>query len=385
LFLDTTFEACLNFCGSNMPVGLFCQGIEIAANSPNDDVFLGPTNFTISGFVFPMPETGENAICPQFCGQTAPLCRPGKTVTYTAVLGLDEDCDGDVDTEFTFAAPDVTVTNENTINLTIDLSDNLDICGGCATITVIAEIGFGDNNIYFETRNCDSDAALETCPIQLVCSDATDLIGFRAPIVTSIAPDQEDCANPSSPGDTEDVQITGFCFFGDITSAFLATNPDGTGTTFQLSNITHVVANEITATVPIRQLAPNVPYYVFVVRADGVRSTNYPNPLGYNVTFTCRAAQPDDKAVISACRLVRVSGGRFVLQVTGSGIKVGATLRINGTVCPKPKFPARFISNGVTTRINCSGGVKKLLGPSGATLTITNPSGTVSDPFTCNF
>jgi hypothetical protein len=203
--------------------------------------------------------------------------------------------------------------------------------------------------------------------------------------VTSIAPDQEDCANPSSPGDTEDVQITGFCFFGDITSAFLATNPDGTGTTFQLSNITHVVANEITATVPIRQLAPNVPYYVFVVRADGVRSTNYPNPLGYNVTFTCRAAQPDDKAVISACRLVRVSGGRFVLQVTGSGIKVGATLRINGTVCPKPKFPARFISNGVTTRINCSGGVKKLLGPSGATLTITNPSGTVSDPFTCNF
>lgn len=386
LFLDTTFEDCLIFCGSNMPVGLFCQSIDLAANSPNDDPFVGPTTFTISGFKFPEPETGENAICPQFCGQTAPLCRPGKTVTYTALVSLDEDCDGDTDSVFTFGAPDVTVTDENTIKLTIDFSDNLDICGGCATITVIAEIGFGDNNIYFETRNCDADAALEVCPIQLVCSDATDLIGFRAPIVTSIAPDQEDCTNPSSPGDTEDVQITGFCFFGDITSAFLATNPDGTGTRFDLSNITHVVANEITATVPVRQLAQNVPYYVFVVRGDGVRSTNYPNPLGYNVTFTCRQTQPEIVPSITSCRLVRVAGGKFVLQVNGQNIDTrngGAVLKLNGTACPKQKFPAKFIgSNGMTTRINCSGGVKKLLP---ATLTITNPDGATSVGFPCNF
>ena len=229
-------------------------------------------------------------------------------------------------------------------------------------------------------------------------ADGTQDASFRRPIVTSIAPDQEDCANPSSPGDTEDVQITGICLsIPDLTTAdtsdrcgiveaYLTTNADGTGTRVDLSNIRQVAANEISATIPVRQLTSNIPYYVFLVRCDGAVSTTYPNALGYNVTFTCRAqAVTDSAAIISSCRLVRVSGGRFVLQVTGTRIQLGAVLRINGVACPKPEFPARFISNGITTRINCGGGVKKLLGPSGATLTITNPHGAVSDPFTCNF
>jgi hypothetical protein len=300
------------------------------------------------------------------------------------MLTFDEDGNGTVDSMFTFGAPDVVVNNENQLCVTIDLSDNLDLCGGAATLKTVAEIGFGDNNKYFETRQCDSDAALDICPVQLVCSSGVD-IGFRAPIVTSIAPDQEDCANPSSPGDTEDVQITGICFFGDIDSAFITTNPDGTGTRFDLSNITRVTTNEVSATVPIRQLAPNVPYYVFVVRGDGTRSTSYPNALGYNVTFTCLAGGTGaPRPSITACRLTRVAGGGFVLKVFGANINSnGAVLKLDGVACPKQSFPPKAIgSTGITTRINCKGGVKKLLP---ASLTITNPDGGVSDAFQCNF
>jgi hypothetical protein len=127
----------------------------------------------------------------------------------------------------------------------------------------------------------------------------------------------------------------------------------------------HVATNIITATVPIAQLTPNTPYYVFVVRADGVRSTNYPNPLGFDVTFTCVEGEPPvDGPVLTNCKVVRNSEGKFILQVNGTGFKVNDTIvLLNGTPCRKNKYPARFInpSNGTTTRINCSGGLKRLL------------------------
>ena len=223
--------------------------------------------------------------------------------------------------------------------------------------------------------------------------NVVDAQNWRRPIITSIAPDQEDCSNPSSPGGTEDVQITGICLTVPTTSgnpcgiveAYFATNPDGTGTRIDLSNIQTVAANEISATVPVTTLTSGIPYYVFVVRCDGSTSTSYPNALGYNVTFTCRAgAATSPPPALTSCRLVRVTGGRFVLQVTGSNLVVdGGALRLNGVACPKQKFPPRFVgTNGLATRVHCSGGVKKLLP---ATLTFVNPDGVTSAGFSCNF
>jgi hypothetical protein len=221
--------------------------------------------------------------------------------------------------------------------------------------------------------------------------------GWRRPIITSIAPDQEDCSNPSSPGGTEDVQITGICFTipdmttanvedsCGITEAYFATNPDGSGTRIDLSNVRPVANNEISATVPVTTLESNIPYYVFVVRCDGATSTSYPNALGYNVTFTCRPGAAQQPApAITSCRLQRISGGRFVLQVIGTNLRAGTgVLRLNGTVCPRAKFPPRFVgSDGFTTRVDCAGGVKRLLP---ATLTFTNPDGQTSAGFSCNF
>ncbi len=361
-FNDATSADCLLFKGSNIPVGLFCQDISLTDIGGNSDPFLGPANLQISGFLFPMPTTGENAVCPQFCGTTAPLCRAGKSVTYDVVFKFDENGDGVVDATIPFSEPDVVVTNENQINLTIDFSQT-NLCGGDVTVCVIATYGFGDDNKYFELQQLDSDEALEIAPVQLECIDPA-AIGVRAPVVLSIAPDDVDCDMPDDPDNVEDVQIAGLCFFGDIDSAFLTLNPDGSGTQVPMSNVINVQSNIITATIPLAQLTErDTPYYVFVVRGDGARSTNYPNPLGFDVTFTCVAA-PVNPLSLTSCRVVRVSGGRFVLQVNGIGFRPNDTVvLLDGVPCRKNKYPSRFISpsDGTTTRINCSGGIKKLL------------------------
>ena len=99
---------------------------------------------------------------------------------------------------------------------------------------------------------------------------AESQLNYRNPVVLSIAPDEIDCGNPDDPDNVEDVQIAGICFLGDITTAFLTINPDGSGAQVPLSNIVHVASNVITATVPLSQLSAGQPYYVFVVRgSDG--------------------------------------------------------------------------------------------------------------------
>jgi hypothetical protein len=67
---------------------------------------------------------------------------------------------------------------------------------------------------------------------------------------------------------------------------------------------------------------------------------------------------------LTTCKVVRVSGGRFVLQVNGIGFIPNDTIvLLDGVPCRKNKYPARFISpsDGTTTRINCKGGIKRLL------------------------
>lgn len=387
LFLDDTSADCLLYKGSNIPVGLFCKSIGVTAVGGNDDPFLGPANLQINGFLFPMPTTGENAVCPQFCGQTAPLCRAGKSVTYDVVFKFDEDGDGDIDATISYSEPDVVVTSENQINLTIDFSQT-NLCGLSTEVCLFATYGFGDDNKYFELQQLDADAALEVAPVQLTCVDPI-AIGPRQPVVLSIAPDEVDCDDPDDPDNVEDVQIAGLCFFNDIESAFLTLNPDGSGTQIPLSNVIHVAANIITATVPLSQLTQrDTPYYVFVVRGDGARSTNYPNPFGFDVTFTCvSTVVPTPGPTLTNCKVVRVSGGKFVLQVNGVGFKPNDTIvLLNGQPCRKNKYPSRFIvpSDGTTTRINCSGGLKRLL-PAVVTTRNTSDGVVSQNSLNCDF
>jgi len=385
-FLDDTSADCLLFKGSNIPTGLFCQNISLTDIGGNDDPFLGPANLQIDGFLFPMPTTGENAICPTFCGTTAALCRAGKSVTYDVVFKFDEDGDGVVDATIPFSDPDVVVTNENQINLTVDFSQT-NLCGGDVTVCVIATYGFGDDNKYFELQQLDTDEALEVAPVQLQCVDPAGL-GLRAPVVLQIAPDEVDCDNPDGDQQVEDVEIAGLCFFGDITSAFLTLNPDGTGTQIPLTNIVNIQSNIITATVPLSQLTErDTPYYVFVVRGDGAVSTGFDNAFGFDVTFTCVSGVVPNPLTLTSCRVVRVSGGKFVLQVNGVGFKPNDTVvLLNNAQCRKNKYPSRFInpSDQTTTRINCSGGIKHLL-PATVTVKTLSTGQVSSNSLTCNF
>jgi hypothetical protein len=216
---------------------------------------------------------------------------------------------------------------------------------------------------------------------------------FRNPVVTSIAPDTVDCDNPDDPDRLEDVQITGICFFNSITRAFLATNRDGTGTVVDLTNVVNVGPNQISATIPLDQLTlRNTPYFVFVVRGtDGKVSTSYPQAFGYDVTFTCTQSAPVGPPVtLSSCKVVRVAGGKFVLQVNGTGFTANDTVvLINGAPCPTNKYPSKFInpSDNTTTRINCTGGLRSLLG-NGATITTrdtSDPTRVSTNSLTCGF
>jgi hypothetical protein len=365
-FVDTAFADCLCFTGSNIPVGLFCTDIDVTAVDGNTDPFLGDANLQITGFCFPMPTSGENAICPDECGTTAELCRAGKSITYDVVFKFDEDGDGIVDATMMFAEPDVVVTNENQINLTINFAQTT-LCGGDVQVCIFATYGFGDDNKYFELQQLDGDAALEVAPVQLTCASFID-IGARAPVVLAIAPDIVNCDDPDDPDNVEDVLISGLCFFGNIQSAYVTLSPDDSDPAgrIALQNVINIGPNQVTATVPLAQLTQrDVPYYVFVVRGDGVRSTTYPNVFGFDVTFTCASQTTgDDEISLTSCRVVRNSVGRYILQVNGVNFRPNDTvILLNGQPCRRNRYPSRFISpsDGTTTRINCSGGLRQAL------------------------
>jgi hypothetical protein len=374
-FLDTPFVHCVNYKGSNMPVGLFCQSLEIADNSPNDSPFDGPVNFQINGFAFPMPTTGEDAICPTASPTVVLPTRDGKSVTYNVMFLFDEDGDGDFDSMITVNQPTTTAINEHTIVTSLDLSDDFTFCGSFNTrVKVRAVFGPGDDNKYFENHSCNSIGGSN---VILQCQSNTNLVGFRPPIVTSIAPDSELCSVTA-----EDVQINGLCFFNDITQAFVTTNPDGTGTRVDLTAITNPNFNTANGVINPSALTPNTPYYVFVVRGGGARSTSYPNPLGITVTFMCTQEVQPPGPIIASCNVTRKTDGTYVLQVNAdpaAPFKPNNTIvLINGQPCRTNKYPSRFFqTGGTTTRINCRGGIKNLL-QNGATITTRDADGTLS-------
>jgi hypothetical protein len=212
---------------------------------------------------------------------------------------------------------------------------------------------------------------------------------YRAPVVLAIAPDVVNCDDPDDPDGVEDVTISGLCFLDRITGAFLSPNADGTGDRVALMNVVNIGNNTIVATVPLDQLTlRDVPYYVFVVRADGRQSTNYPNAFGYDVTFTCtQAAVADVGPSLTSCRVVRRASGGYALQVTGENLRPNDSIvLLDGQPCRRTRYPARFISpaDGTTTRIDCTGDLKRLLP---AVVTVRNQSdGTTSaNALECDF
>jgi hypothetical protein len=61
---------------------------------------------------------------------------------------------------------------------------------------------------------------------------------------------------------------------------------------------------------------------------------------------------------------VRNGVGEFILQVNGVGFRPNDTIvLLNGEPCRKNKYPSRFVnpSNGTTTGINCTGGLRQTL------------------------
>jgi hypothetical protein len=391
-FLDDTTAECLCFKGANMPIGLFCTDDHIADDSANDNPFDGPTTFEVDGFWFPKPDAGDTILCPQYCGAAPPPdCRTGKTVTYTVIFSIDEDCDGFIDAVRVYGEPDVVVNDEWNYEVTIDWSSDMTLCGGCVYMDTIVEYGFADNNKFFELQQLDADPALEVAPVTLVCFDFDGYVFYRDPIVLSIAPDAVDCDDPDDPDNVEDVQIAGICFFGDIVGVTLGKKPQfaaNSGSDIVVLNpaqIVNIDDNICTAVIDIDDMAANTPYYVFVTRGDGSISTDYPNPLGFDVTFTCREDEEPQGPVLTSCRVVRTSTGGYKLQVNGTGFLVNNTIvLLNGTPCKKNKYPSKYIqSNGTTTRINCSGGLKNLLP---AVVTTRNVDGTLSqNSLNCDF
>jgi hypothetical protein len=329
----------------------------------------------ITGFGFPMPKTGEDSICPAPSPTVVVPTRDGKSVTYNVMFLFDEDGDGDVDSMMTVNQPGTTAVNEHTITTSLNLADDFSFCGAVSTrVKVQAIYGPGDDNKYFEDHSCNGIGGTN---VILQCQSFTNLIGFRPPIVTSIAPDEENCDVTE-----EDVQVNGLCFFNDITQIFFTTNPDGTGTRVDATAVTNPNPNTANGVVNPSALTPNTPYYVFVVRGDGARSTSFPNPLGITVTFQCTEDEPPPGPEIAFCNVTRKSDGTYVLQLNANPefpfIPNNTVVLIDGQQCRKNKYPSRFfLGDGRTTRINCSGGIRKLL-QNGATITTRNADGTPS-------
>ncbi|HKA22465.1 MAG TPA: hypothetical protein VKN18_29595, partial [Blastocatellia bacterium] len=106
------------------------------------------------------------------------------------------------------------------------------------------------------------------------------------------------------------------------------------------------------------------------------------------ITFTCNAAGTPgtggtpEIATVTSCKLDRQDTGQFFLDVTGTGIKEGATATVGG-VTPK-KIKVVEVQPGTTnpTKLRL---VKKVCNGLPGAVIITNPgpNGGPSQPFNC--
>jgi hypothetical protein len=269
-------------------------------------------------------------------------------------------------------------------------------CGGPATITVTTTFTAGDNNVF------GAFTRTSVCPLAL---------GTRAPVVFSVTPSNGDCSLPD-----QDLLITGACF------SFVEQGPFGTGgaTTTRTDGVTSVFAVDVSNPANVIQaktffvLNPNLidahfafgsanagkTFLIFVTGPGGTSRnlTTLPtgspagcatgNEQGIQVTFKCSTAGTPTTgptpviATVTACKLDRQDTGQFFLDVTGTGIKDGATVTVGG-VAPK-KIKVISVETG-TTNPTVLRLLKKVCNglPGNVVITNTVAGGAASQPFLC--
>jgi hypothetical protein len=335
-------------------------------------------------------------ICQGFTTETGiPLQRPGKTVTTAATLACDTNGDGIA--EATVALTPVTPVNCNLVRATLPVLASRPgtafpdaCCGGTATITVTTTFTSGDNNVF------GAFTRTTTCTLAL---------GTRAPVVFSITPSDGNCAV------LQNLLISGACFCAptgivNVTSVIFQdrANPANTitvglnpSTSGQLRPLT---CQLLDVEVNFTSANAGKTFLVFVVGPGGT-SRNLTaavagapagcplgNEQGFQVLFTCSSSTTPtpvpapDIAVVTGCRLDRQVTGQFFLEVTGTGIKDGATVTVGGVV-PK-KIKVVEVAPGTTnpTKLKL---VKRICNGLPGNVIITNPgpNGVASQPFNC--
>jgi len=333
-------------------------------------------------------------ICQGFQTETGiPLQRPGKTVTTAATLACDTNGDGIA--ESTVALVNVTPVSCNLVRGTAAVLASSPgtafpdtCCGGAGTVTVTTTFTAGDNNAFGPfTRT-------------VACSIA---LGTRAPLVFSVTPSDGNCALP-----TQDLLISGACFcingVANVTSVrfidkanpanviTVGLNPSPSGQVKPLTcQLLDVEVNFTSAnagkTFLVFAIGPNGTSRNLTTAVAGAPAgCPLGNEQGVQVTFTCSSSTgpgpgpAPEVAVVTGCHLDRQETGQFFLDVTGTGIKAGATATVGG-VTPK-KIKVIEVAPGTTnpTKLRL---VKKVCNGLPGNVVITNPGAAASQPFNC--
>src|SRR5262245_38510171 len=349
-------------------------------------------------------------VCQGFQSETGiPLQRPGKTVSTAATLACDTNGDGTA--EATIVLTSVTPVNCNLVRATIPVSASFGptstsafpatCCGGPSTIIITTTFSAGDNNVFFP--NTAGFTRTTTCSL---------LLGTRAPVVISVTPASGPC------GRLQDVLITGACFtftqfvpganppgsaniIGTVTSVF-AVDVANPANRINAQDFTIINANLLDAHFNFGSANAAQTLVIFVTGPGGTSRglvtpvTGQPAgcALGNEqgclqcITFTCNAAGTPgtggtpEIATVTSCKLDRQDTGQFFLDVTGTGIKEGATATVGG-VTPK-KIKVVEVQPGSTnpTKLRL---VKKVCNGLPGAVIITNPgpNGGPSQPFNC--
>jgi IPT/TIG domain len=110
------------------------------------------------------------------------------------------------------------------------------------------------------------------------------------------------------------------------------------------------------------------------------------NEQGIQVTFHCNELTPPvppiPPAVVNGCVLGRTSAGGFILTVTGSNFKNGASVKVGGQTPKKVKFQDLDSGSNTFRRLKLKGHFCSGLP---GNIVVTNPDGgPASQPFLCN-
>ncbi len=299
----------------------------------------------------------------------------------TVTLSCDTNSDGVPDNPIKLQ--NLMIVSHNLVSATlVPVSDQLpgtafplSCCGGIATLTLSRTFNAGDDNIFgpfTQTVSCSID------------------LGPRAPVVISASPAAGDCASP------QDIVIPGACFAAadgssNVTSVF-AVDRANPSNVIQSTRFAVLSSNLIDALFNFSGASAGKTFLIYVGGRNGVSrnlvalppgaAAGCPlgNEQGIQVTFQCRSAGAPalDVAAIESCSLDRTASGSYVLNITGSNIKLDAAIKINGVAVKKVKFKQIDLGTSTYRTVQVKGGLCGLLP---GLVVITNPGASPSEPY----